>query len=394
MGTAVQFGAGNIGRGFMGQLFWEAGFETIFVEASKPLVELLNARQFYTLRLLDAYSVRAVQMRIDRFKALHIDQKGEIEEAIADSQLICTAVGVKNLSAVAPVIAAGLRKRCDCGAAAVDVWLCENQLGAAGILEKRVAAHLEGKYRTWLEDKVGFVGTAVARMVRSQEDRERQGDPLLVVSDAHHELPYDVREVKAPLPRISGLQPSANFAAEMERKLYTHNLGHASLAYLGKLRGCQYMHESLQEPILNMVFEGALNETSEALVRKYPAYIDAGEHARIRADVRVRFGNPLLMDTVKRVAKDPLRKLGPEERLIGSAKLCLSQGVFPDNIATICGAALNYDESDDPEAVRLQQMIGEKGIDRTLEEVSGLEGGSEFFRAIVSRYHELAYSCG
>ena len=390
MGTAIQFGAGNIGRGLMGQLFWEAGFETIFIEAHRPLVELLNARQSYTLQLLDAYSVQALQMRIDRFKALHIDQESQIEEAIMHSQLICTAVGVKHLAAVAPVIAAGLRKRCDCGAGAVDVWLCENQLRAAGILEKQVAGQLEGKYLAWLRDNVGFVATAVARMVPSQEGRDRLGDPLLVVADAHHELPYDARAVKAALPRISGLQPSANFAVEMERKLFTHNLGHAALAYLGKLRGYQYVHESLQDESLSTVFEGALEETAQALVRKYPAYIDTAVHARIREDVRVRFGNPLLMDLVKRVARDPLRKLGPEERLIGSAKLCLSQGVFPDNIATICGAALNYDEPDDPESDHLQQMIAERGIDRSLEEVSGLEGASEFFRAIVSRYHELA----
>jgi mannitol-1-phosphate 5-dehydrogenase len=100
------------------------------------------------------------------------------------------------------------------------------------------------------------------------------------------------------------------------------------------------------------------------------------------------------MDTVKRVAKDPLRKLGPEERLIGSATLCLSQGIFPDNIARICGAALYYDEPDDPEAVQLQQMIAERGIDPVLAEVSGLEAGSEFFRAVVSHYHYVGATTG
>lgn len=390
MGTVVQFGAGNIGRGFMGQLFWEAGFKTVFVEADEPLVELLNTRQSYTLRLLDAYRVQEVRMRIDRFEALHISQEAEIGDAIAEAELISTAVGVKHLAAVAPLIAAGLRKRCNRGATGVDVWLCENLLGAAGTLKKQVAGCLDGRYLAWLNENVGFVGTAVARMVPSQAGREREGDPLLVVSDAHHELAYDAAAVRAVVPRISGLQPSTNFAVEMERKLYTHNLGHASLAYLGKLKGYLYVHEGLQDSSLSAVFDGALDETTEALISKYPAYIDAEEHARIRRDVRVRFGNPMIMDTVKRVAKDPLRKLGSNERLIGSAKLCLSQGVFPENIATICGAALGYDEPDDQEAVRLQQMIRARGVERTLADATGLDSGSEFFRAIVSRYNELA----
>lgn len=389
MRTAVQFGAGNIGRGFMGQLFWEAGYKTIFVEANERLVQLLNDRQGYPLQLLDAYSRREVELRIDRFEALHTGQEAPIAEAIAEADLLCTAVGVKNLALVAPLIAAGIRLRRDRGSPAVDVWLCENLLGAAGILEEEVARNLDESYRGWLKESVGFVGTAVARMVPSAENRSSDDDPLLVVSDAHHELPYDAGAARAKIPEISGLQPAGDFRAEMERKLFTHNLGHACLAYLGQLKGYVYVHEGLEDPSLSAVFDGALDETAAALVRKYPQHIQAEEHARIRRDVKIRFGNPLIRDTVKRVGKDPIRKLGPDERLIGSAKLCLSQGVFPDRIATICGAALCYDEPDDPDAVRLQRMIREQGIDYTLEEVAGLRMSGKLAETIKNYYLEL-----
>jgi len=134
--TAVQFGAGNIGRGFMGQLFWEAGYRTIFVEANEKLVELLNERKEYTLRLLDAYRKKEVQLTIDRFEALHIQQEPQIAEAVAQADLLCTAVGDKNLVLVAPLIAEGLRLRRQRGGPPVDVWLCENLLGAAGMLAR------------------------------------------------------------------------------------------------------------------------------------------------------------------------------------------------------------------------------------------------------------------
>jgi mannitol-1-phosphate 5-dehydrogenase len=84
-----------------------------------------------------------------------------------------------------------------------------------------------------------------------------------VISDAHHELPYDAGAAKATMPEISGLRPSGNFKAEMERKLFTHNLGHASLAYLGKLRGYAYVHEGFEDPSLSAVFDGALEETKK-----------------------------------------------------------------------------------------------------------------------------------
>ena len=111
MKTAVQFGAGNIGRGFMGQLLWEAGFRTVFVDADRRLVELLNAHGAYTLRLLDAYSQREVELRIDRFEALHVGDHPQVEQAIAGAELIGTAVGVKNLPLIAPVMATGIRSR-------------------------------------------------------------------------------------------------------------------------------------------------------------------------------------------------------------------------------------------------------------------------------------------
>jgi mannitol-1-phosphate 5-dehydrogenase len=389
MKTAVQFGAGNIGRGFMGQLFWEAGYRTVFVDANQKLVELLNKRKAYTLRLLDAYQKQPQELTIDRFEALHVGQGAEIAEAVAHADLLCTAVGVKNLALVAPLIAAGLRQRRERGGPAADVWLCENLLGAAGILEEQVAANLDEACRGWLKESIGFVGTAVARMVPSAENRSPDDDPLLVISDAHHELPFDAGAAKTKMPEISGLRPAGNFKAEMERKLFTHNLGHASLAYLGKLKGYTYVHEGFQDPSLSAVFDGALEETAGALVRKYPHGIEAQEHARIRRDVRIRFANPMIRDTISRVGMDPVRKLGPQERLIGSAELCLSQGIFPERILTVCGAALCYDEPGDPDAVRLQRMISEHGIESVLTQVTGLESTGELGRRIMQSYLEL-----
>ncbi len=389
MKTAVQFGAGNIGRGFMGQLFWEAGYRTIFAEANKKLVQLLNERKAYALRLLDAYRKEAVELRIDRFEALHLGQEAEIVEAVANADLLCTAVGVKSLAAVARLLAAGFRLRAQRAGPPADVWLCENLLGAAGILERQVAGNLDERALGWLKANVGFVGTAVARMVNSAENRRPQDDPLLVLSDAHHELPFDAGAVRGPIPEIAGLRPAANFKVEMERKMYTHNLGHASLAYLGRLKGYRYVHEGFQDPMVSAVFDGALEETAQALVRKYPRFLEAEEHRRIRQDVRIRFANPMIMDTIKRVGKDPIRKLGAQERLIGSAQLCYSQGVFPERILTVCAAALCYDEPDDPDAVRLQQMIREQGIERVLKKLTGLKSTGELGGRIKNRYLAL-----
>jgi mannitol-1-phosphate 5-dehydrogenase len=209
------------------------------------------------------------------------------------------------------------------------------------------------------------------------------------VSDAHHELPYNVAAVRGEIPELEGLKAKVNFRAEMERKLFTHNLGHAALGYLGWLRGFTYVHESLGDPELRAIFDGALDETTLALVRRYPDDIPAEEQARVRSDVLVRLGNPMILDTIRRVANDPIRKLGPAERLVGSARLCLLEGVSPEKIAHVCGGAYCYFEPEDPEAVRLQKLITERGIASTLQEVSGLRPEDGLSRMILKSYQEL-----
>ena len=385
--SAVQFGAGNIGRGLMGQLFQESGFETTFVDANALLVQHLNERGSYPLRVLDAYSQTARELTIDHFKAMRTDQEDAIAETIAQAHVAATAVGVANLQAISPLLAAGIRLRFARGAEPLDVYLCENMLGAAALLSQKVRGLLEGPARAWAEAQVGFVGTSIARIVGGAGARAPQDDPLLVVADAHRDIPYDGKAARAGEPGIAGFRPVSNFKAEVERKIFTHNVGHAALAYLGYLRGHTYIHDTFEDAFVKSVFDGALDETTEALLRCYPADLDRREHMEIRQDVRVRFGNPLLRDAITRVAKDPIRKLGRDDRIIGAAELCRSQTIRPDHIATICAAALCYDYPEDVHAMRLQTMIRQEGVQETLRQVSGIEPPSDFGQKVIAQYH-------
>jgi mannitol-1-phosphate 5-dehydrogenase len=389
MALAVQFGAGNIGRGFMGQLFFEAGFDTTFVEYSRDLVTALNDEKRYTLRLLDAYSKREIDMEISRFQVLHTGQVDEIADSLSAAHIAGTAVGVKSLADIAPLIAAGIGKRLENNDSPLDIYLCENAYRAAGDLKGYVMEHLDRETVDWAERNIGFVGTSVARMVPAPSERFSSMGPLFVVADSYHQLPFDGSAARGEQPPIEGMKPVRNFKAEVERKLFTHNLGHAAMGYIGYLKGYSYVHEPFEDEYLAGIFEKALDETTAALLRMYPDDLDPEEQREIRRDVRIRFSNPMIMDSVQRVARDPLRKLGPEDRLIGSARLCLDQGIFPEHIAFICGAAYCYDYAEDPDAVALQKMIREHGIEDTLNDVSGVDGKSDLGKKILQSYEEL-----
>lgn len=385
MKLAVQFGAGKIGRGFMGQLFFEAGYHTLFVEADPELARLLDERRSYRLRLLDAYARKEREITVTEVSALRSSQTARFASAFARAAVAATAVGVENLPAVAPLIAAGVRARAAYGRGPIDLFLCENGYRASRLLRRSVFDLLDADLLRWATDNVGFVGMSVARVVPARHE----SDPLLVCADSHRKLAYDGPAARAIPPPIEGMYPVSNFRAEVERKLYTHNLGQAALGYVGYLKGYTYVHEALADPYLADIFNGALEETTRALLAKYPIDLLPAQHREVLADVRVRFANPLLMDSVFRVARDPIRKLAPGDRLIGSARLCLAQGVVPENVALVCGAALNYDWPEDPAAVRLSEMISTEGVGAALEQLAGLEPESELGVAIVSAYHHL-----
>jgi mannitol-1-phosphate 5-dehydrogenase len=142
------------------------------------------------------------------------------------------------------------------------------------------------------------------------------------------------------------------------------------------LRGYTYIQELFEDVLISYVFEKALDETSQALLKRYPDAIDPQEHWRVRRDVRTRFGNSMMGDAIVRVAKDPIRKLGLGDRLIGSARLCLEEGIFPENVARVCGAALSYDFEGDAEALKLQEMIRAKGVEKTFEWISHIKAST------------------
>ena len=387
MNQSVQFGAGNIGRGFIGHLLWESGYRIVFVEASLDLVNLLNKRLNYPLRLLEKNGQER-NLIIDNLVAYHTKEKNNIAKAIATSPVIFTAVGVKNLSAIAPLVADGIQLRLKENPETFNILLCENLKDAPQFFKNEVEAYLNTEGKKFLQEKVGFVGTVVARMVPVMDKRFGVDDPLFIVAEAYHKLPYDAKAVKGSFPELSGLKPVQNFPSEVDKKLFIHNLGHATLAYFGYLKGFEYIHQAISDSEIKNLLDEALSETSISILRKYPD-LDQVEENEFVEDLKERFFNSLLMDTVYRVGRDPIRKLSKEDRIIGAITLCQSQGVFPAAILDVAGVALNYDYREDTDAVKLQNMIKNEGIKAVIKMVCDLDPESEVGQKIIQSYQKF-----
>lgn len=363
--TVVQFGAGNIGRGFMGHLFTEAGYEVVFVDVTPELVSGLNERREYPLRL--AGPDRFETLTIGPVRAVDARDTDAVAGELAHAAFACTAVGVPVLPRLAPVVAEGVRRR----QGTLDVILCENQLHCSDLFRGYLARELRPEELR----RVGLVESVVSRMVPVLSEEERSQDPLLAVAEDYETLPLDARAFLGEVPSVPAFRQVEKFPAYVERKLYVHNMGHAIAAYLGYRERCGYIHEALALPPVRATVEGAMLESGEALCRKHDFSRD--EMREHRDNLLRRFANAALGDTVARVAKDPIRKLRPDDRLVGAALTCLDWSVDPACIVRGIAAALRYDDPEDRAAQLLQQTIREDGLATAFSRFTGQRAESE-----------------
>ena len=386
MPQAVIFGAGNIGRGFIGQLFSEGGYDVVFVDVDRALVEALNQRHAYTIRLVSNEGQESV--RVAPVRALHASQRNEISSALMDAEMAASAVGSAALQAIAPSVASGVSMRASPEKSGhLNFLLCENLKGAARTFREMVEAGLDEQERVYAQNHVGFVDTVVARMVPAPTPQMRAEDPSLIAVEPFKELPVDRDAFSGPPPDIPGIIPVSPFAFFTERKLHIHNAGHSVLAYLGYLAGYEYGYEALADDDIYFQARGAMEESARALTRRYhPA---TGSLLINIEDLLRRFGNRALGDTVARLARDPMRKLGRADRLVGASLSCLAEGISPTNLATGIAAGLRFTMRGDPSAGQVQDIIRTRGIAHALAEVCELGPGEPLFDMVVQRYREL-----
>lgn len=177
-----------------------------------------------------------------------------------------------------------------------------------------------------------------------------------------------------------------NLLAYVQRKLFTLNTGHAITAYLGFLAGTDTIEESINHEAIRPVVRQAMEESGEALIKKHG--FDKDEHYKYIDKIENRFKNPYIRDEVIRVGREPLRKLGRNDRLVGPANMAIEYGLPHEGLLTGIAAAFHYDNPQDPQSLELQSLIKSKGIEAAITEVTGIASGSEDHQAIHKKYLE------
>lgn len=337
MKQAVMYGGGNIGRGFIGALLSRSGYEVTFIDVAKPVVDALKTNNRYPIRYVSSEGYEDVW--IENVTAVNGNDTAAATQAIADCDIMATAVGARILKFIVPNIVAGLRKRWSEGKGPLNIIICENLNDANKILEGMLKEQLTLEEQEKFDETVGLVEASIGRMVPVQTDEMKDGEPMRVCVERYGFLPTDKAAFKGHVPEIQNMVPYEPFDFYIKRKLFVHNMGHATCAYLGDLLGLEYIYQSIAVAEVRILVQNAMLESAMVLSLKYGADPYALQ-AHIY-DLLYRFTNSALKDTCQRVGGDPARKLSPADRMIGASMLSQEMGIVPAYI-TVGAAAGVY----------------------------------------------------
>jgi len=332
MKKAVIFGAGNIGRGFIGALLSEGGYHVTFIDVSKPIVERINQDHAYPLRIVDGDTVE--EITVENVSAIDGNDREAAPRAVADADIAATCVGAKAIKYILPNFVDGVKLRHAEGKGPLNLLICENLMDADQYIHGLLADMLTPEEL----DEVGLVETSVGRMVPVPKPETTLDNPLRICVERYGVLPVDRDAFKGGVPEIKNVVPFSPFHYYIERKLYLHNMGHAISAYLGDYLGHEYIYQSIAVPEVRILVKEAMLESALALAEKYNVPVKPlTDHA---ADLIRRFGNKALGDTCARVGADIPRKLAASDRLIGAAGNVSAAGHCPVYICLGAAAAL------------------------------------------------------
>lgn len=350
---AVHFGAGNIGRGFIGETLAANDFSIDFVDVNDTIISALNARHEYDIELA---APGQEKIHVENVDGINNGQEPEkVVAAIAETDLVTTAIGPKILQFVAPLIADGLvARKNQNNMQKVDVIACENMIGGSAHLKEEVYKHLADEDQAFVNEYVGFPNAAVDRIVPLQ----KHDDPLMVSVEPFKEWVVDESQMANPDLKLEGVSYAPDLEPYIERKLFSVNTGHATVAYTGKTLGYETIGDAIKDERVLDQLKGVLKETGDLLIDKWG--FKRADHEAYQNKIINRFENPYISDTIARVGRTPIRKLGFDERFIRPIRESKERGLGYAKLLETVGKIYQFNVPEDDESVKLQQMLQDK----------------------------------
>lgn len=381
MKQALHFGGGSIGIGFIADLLNQSDYEVTIVDIDSDLVDQINETNTFDLYLINEEYKKKQLTHIHALSS--IEDQATIIDQIITTDLITTAVWAENLPKIAPVLLEGLKKRADHGGDRVNVLACENAMFNSEILRKAILA-LDSSAEDWLDTIAAFPNTAVDRMVLASE---HDGKKTIDIG-RDHELVIEESKLVDPADKpIKEAVYTTNLKKYIERKLYIVNCGHAWAGYIGFVNGYSIIQDVFHNEELVQMIRETMWESAHLLMKKYGfTEQDMIDYINFIMD---RYQTPGIEDLITRVSRSPIRKLQPEERLVGPCVQCEELGLENQRLLEGIAAAFLFDNPEDEQSVELLAFVAEHGIDEAILQFTKIPLDNRMHQAIKKNYQKF-----
>jgi len=333
------YGAGAIGRGFLGPFFQKHDVSLSFVDIDTSIIDKMRKNRQYKAAVTTDTGYEMVDVFVKEAFVL-----GE-EKDVENYDIVFSCVGPNNCYDLA-----------DRFKKAKTVISCENDASTALKLRE-----LSGNPHIYFGiPDVITSNTASSALKKMDALTTITENGTLVVEKGNYVLPREILQVDTNELKMHWMC-----------KLFIHNTPHAVVAYLGWLKGYFYIHEAMADGDIEEIVVGSIKEMTEGVIAA--KYVPQEFACMYKEKELKRFRNKFLFDTIARVAREPLRKLRHDNRMILGLRIALFSGILPRYTAIGAKAALVYNEPKDKEAVYLQSLRSSVGDFEVLRRFSGLE---------------------
>ncbi|QFQ32719.1 mannitol-1-phosphate 5-dehydrogenase [Buchnera aphidicola (Aphis fabae)] len=379
----LHFGAGNIGRGFIGKTMLQSGVNLTFSDVNQNLIDALNYYKKYKVKLVGYNYERIID--VNNFQAVDLNNP-DILNIISNVNLITTAIGSCSLNKIGLILAKGIILKIKLKSTIpLNIIACENKIQASSYLKGIVFKQIPIKYHKYLNEYIGFIDCSIDTIVPSTSSFEK--NILSLIAENFQEWIVNKKQFKGTIPKIIDMIISNNLPSFIDRKILTLNTGHAITAYLGWIKKYIYIHESIKDQDIINIVKGAMKESGLTLIKKYN--FNQKSHFAYIDKILTRFQNPFLLDKIERIARNPLQKLAKDERLIKPLLSAKKYNLSYYNLIKGIAAALYYRNKNDLESLKIDNLIKTLGIRKTLTQISNLQIDSQEMDLIVCEYTSI-----
>ncbi|KAH1916273.1 hypothetical protein KXW12_004573 [Aspergillus fumigatus] len=363
---AIQFGGGNIGRGFVAEFLHEAGYEVVFIDVVDKIIDALKSTPSYEVTEVSEEGEKT--KTITNYRAINSKTNEEdVVKEIGTADVVTCAVGPNVLKFIAPVIAKGIDART--ASKPVAVMACENAIGATDTLRGFIEQNTDKDRLSSMSERARFANSAIDRIVPNQ--------PPNAGLNVRIEKFYEWTVEQTPFgefghPDIPAIHWVDDLKPYIERKLFTVNTGHATTAYYGHMRGKKMIADALADAEIRQIVHKVLEQTAKLITTKHE--ITEQEQNEYVDTIVKRMSNPFLEDNVERVGRAPLRKLSRNERFIGPASQLAEKGLPFDALLGSIEMALRFQNvPGDEESAELAKILKEMSAEEATGKLTGLE---------------------